>query len=158
MQLMAIYQRVNRAKRNGLIPPPTICEDCGKGGLLHGHHEDYSKPLDVNWLCPSCHGKRRIAPFVKDGYGKDRRGHHTSLRTKEYVCIFELSGPKLKEARIKLGLSIQEFIETTLVSATEKQIASIEKRHRNFVHFLWGYNMQQIHGITLNSIKADVPV
>ena len=30
------------------------CEVCGKK-KTHGHHEDYGKPLLVNWLCPIHH-------------------------------------------------------------------------------------------------------
>jgi len=30
------------------------CEICGDA-KSHGHHEDYSKPLDVIWLCPQHH-------------------------------------------------------------------------------------------------------
>lgn len=37
-----------------LIRSPT-CEECGREGPVQGHHEDYSKPLVVVWLCPSCH-------------------------------------------------------------------------------------------------------
>ena len=29
-----------------------------KGRALHGHHEDYSQPLEVVWLCAPCHGLR----------------------------------------------------------------------------------------------------
>jgi len=32
------------------------CEVCGRQDT-HAHHEDYSKPLEVIWLCPSCHKK-----------------------------------------------------------------------------------------------------
>ena len=33
------------------------CEVCGDA-KSHGHHEDYSKPLDVVWLCSKHHGER----------------------------------------------------------------------------------------------------
>jgi hypothetical protein len=41
------------AKRQGILHP-AVCEICGKAGA-HGHHEDYSKPLVLTWLCPLHH-------------------------------------------------------------------------------------------------------
>ena len=32
------------------------CEVCGKIRVC-GHHKDYSKPLEVNWLCSTHHGQ-----------------------------------------------------------------------------------------------------
>ena len=34
------------------------CERCSRTDHVHGHHEDYSRPLDVMWLCPPCHAER----------------------------------------------------------------------------------------------------
>lgn len=33
------------------------CEICKIKNAEHRHHEDYDKPLEVNFLCWSCHGK-----------------------------------------------------------------------------------------------------
>ena len=46
---------LNNAIRDKRIIKPKHCSVCGKEGLLHGHHGDYSKPLDVEWKCPTCH-------------------------------------------------------------------------------------------------------
>jgi len=40
----------------GLIARPENCERCGASGRVHGHHPNYTRPLDVVWLCPRCHG------------------------------------------------------------------------------------------------------
>ena len=50
---------VGQAVRDGrLIPQP--CEKCG-ASPTHAHHDDYSKPLDVRWLCPVHHAEHHHA-------------------------------------------------------------------------------------------------
>jgi translation elongation factor EF-G len=48
-------KKIKTALRNGSMVRPNVCESCGKELFVEAHHEDYSKPLDVNWLCKSCH-------------------------------------------------------------------------------------------------------
>jgi hypothetical protein len=49
---------LRNAVRDGQVVKPDACEDCGATGIIHGHHHDYTKPLDVEWLCTVCHGRR----------------------------------------------------------------------------------------------------
>ena len=48
-------QAVNDAIAAGKLTRPSICESCFNERFTEGHHEDYSKPLDVDWLCKKCH-------------------------------------------------------------------------------------------------------
>jgi hypothetical protein len=52
------HSRVAYALRTGkLVKQP--CEVCGSTENVHAHHDDYSKPLDVRWLCPLHHAAER---------------------------------------------------------------------------------------------------
>lgn len=46
----AVYRAI---KRGQLVRLP--CEACGDTKKTDAHHDDYSKPLDIRWLCRSCH-------------------------------------------------------------------------------------------------------
>ena len=46
------------ALRDGKVKRPNNCSCCGKSCTPHGHHDDYSKPLEVMWLCVPCHAAR----------------------------------------------------------------------------------------------------
>lgn len=43
------------ALRRGVLIRPNECEICYRPVKLHMHHQDYSRPLEVNWLCIACH-------------------------------------------------------------------------------------------------------
>lgn len=45
------------AVRLGFLKIPLFCETCKKKRKILAHHKDYSKPLEVIWLCYSCHAK-----------------------------------------------------------------------------------------------------
>ena len=49
--------KVSRAIKNGDLKRECQCFFCGGKEGIQAHHPDYSKPLDVFWLCTSCHGK-----------------------------------------------------------------------------------------------------
>lgn len=62
------YRKKNRLKTDchnfvalavklGHIKKPNYCERCKDNCIPHAHHHDYSKPLDIEWLCRKCHGE-----------------------------------------------------------------------------------------------------
>lgn len=50
------YKHYRKALSEGSIERKEYCQICGtKDVALDGHHADYDKPLEVIWVCKSCH-------------------------------------------------------------------------------------------------------
>ena len=42
------------AMLTGQIRRPKECENCGRSCNPYAHHDDYTKPLAIRWLCQTC--------------------------------------------------------------------------------------------------------
>lgn len=58
------HKQYRLALKTGDIVRPGHCMICNTEGKIEGHHHDYSKPLNVVWVCKKCHsdihGKHRL--------------------------------------------------------------------------------------------------
>jgi len=67
---------VSNALRDGKLHKRP-CERCERTDHVHAHHDDYSKPLDVMWLCPVHHKERHkeLALYQREDDGSLMREH-----------------------------------------------------------------------------------
>lgn len=94
---MAIHQELirtsirvyTRALKDGVLVRPKQCSVCPSTKNIEGHHEDYSKPLEIIWLCKSCHHKRH------------RRGKAASKLTRQELAALATR----RRAEIEAGLN-----------------------------------------------------
>jgi hypothetical protein len=50
------HWKVKAALRAGQLVRPSACSHCGRNEKhIDAHHPDHTKPLEVVWLCRSCH-------------------------------------------------------------------------------------------------------
>lgn len=88
---MNILSIVQSAEEKGTITRPLLCETCKQEKILIRHHRDYHKPLEITWLCYSCHlkehytNKKSRIPFIKN-YPK-------RIRRKRRIDNCRLEGP-----------------------------------------------------------------
>ena len=80
---------VDAALRSGRLKRPERCQGCGRSGSetrLSAHHYDYTRPLDVIWLCAACHRPLdRVRAYVESGrpwgeYGRERTFAYNHVR------------------------------------------------------------------------------
>lgn len=58
------HQILGNAVARGKFKKQSVCEFCGATTNIDGHHQDYSRPLEVIWLCRSCHQKLHLGIIV----------------------------------------------------------------------------------------------
>jgi len=104
---------VKRALGRGQIARPTECEYCGKSGqtkdgrsFIHAHHYlGYGYPLEVIWLCPTCHFKEDPRPCrCKNGRAMLTEGAIAEIRnskrnTKVLAAKFGVHRTTIQRAR-----------------------------------------------------------
>jgi hypothetical protein len=54
LKAIAHYALAN-AVRVGKVKRQEFCSECSSSQKVEAHHDDYTKPLDVRWLCEACH-------------------------------------------------------------------------------------------------------
>jgi excisionase family DNA binding protein len=77
----------------GTLTRPSCCERCQSEEPLAAHHENYTKPLDVVWLCPSCHAKADHARRRRE-WGEKKAvvdAHRDWLNAKEVALVLGVS-------------------------------------------------------------------
>lgn len=51
----AAHVITGNAVRDGRLFQATSCSVCNSTEKIEGHHDDYTKPMEVRWLCNKCH-------------------------------------------------------------------------------------------------------
>jgi hypothetical protein len=61
-------RNLRKAVERGRIAKPAFCQICLTACNPHGHHDDYSAPLAVRWVCQACHSViHGRSPYQKGG-------------------------------------------------------------------------------------------
>jgi len=69
-EIRAAHVAVYEAIKRGILVRPDHCQLCGVKCRPHGHHDDYSKPLEVIWLCCPCHKQADYRRAALSSYPK----------------------------------------------------------------------------------------
>lgn len=108
------HNAVSRAVRKGSLIRPTVCQRCPATGDIEAHHDDYSRVLDVMWLCPVCHAARhrelgRLSRLAA-AYGDqpDPFPHITAVRDSEPGHRSDATGTNLSGAAPETATTSKE--------------------------------------------------
>lgn len=123
-----VHRIYNQALYNKKLIPAKICENCLRtDNNIHGHHFDYDKPLDVVWLCATCHIKVHCeSKFIGEKNWPDSFKERTSQ---------ELSAKAKETLYRKLGIDKYRHIPLK-ERCTQEEKTQLEEYKKLFDQFM----------------------
>lgn len=98
--------------KRGLIKK-TPCVECGNEDSQM-HHEDYTKPIEVIWLCRKCHMERHRESGVKKDYSQHIKYlEEKSMEKEEKKESLPVFAKNLKELRRKKEITQEALAKET---------------------------------------------
>lgn len=138
-ELFSLLQRIranvrHAVKRGDLVRQP--CEACGSAAV-EAHHDDYSKPLAVRWLCRLCHVAHHRAhgspaEMVAKQLGVEwawPQGHRPDCPRK--LAKAE-TGARILEAARTLGPPAARYETITLKQIAQRARVSVSAIHKRW--------------------------
>lgn len=82
------HRVIQRLRRKGELKPEP-CEVCQSAQNIHAHHDDYTKPLEIRWLCRSHHIEwhKSNKPIYKESKEIRQRAKQREIANGKY-CSF----------------------------------------------------------------------
>ena len=114
---------INKEIKEGRLIKPSDCSVCSSTTrVIHGHHDDYSKPLSVRWLCPVCHKRWHMinGPGINGGDDKTaqtarlKKGRFDRLKKKHCVADESKTGDMSISRSIVLLLEMNNWSQKKL--------------------------------------------
>ncbi len=139
-----VYQIVFKAITEGQLIRPNNCSVCDCSDCrINAHHNDYTKPLEVRWLCDSCHRLLHNGNIsdstikgLRDGYCVGYQQQQVYFDSKIYqlhaykIEPYKLAGllknPDIvsehTEQPIDIDLSMLSYRERDMLSYREREV------------------------------------
>ena len=74
------HRKVFLAVCDGVLVRPDSCPKCGSSRQIEAHHDDYTAPLVVRWMCRACHRKEHAPAPVGLGQSVEARAAYARVR------------------------------------------------------------------------------
>jgi hypothetical protein len=86
------YRIVKKALISGALVRPEQCQTCGKACRPDAHHHDYEQPLEIEWLCKSCHNLINAAKRRENHPVAPKPAKKTPVEKREFVLACPTCG------------------------------------------------------------------
>ena len=83
------HNTLSYALKRGQIIKPHSCYCCNVECSPHGHHNDYTKPLDVVWLCVDCHTAFHKEVRLLERQFERQHGYKPEDNTEQILAVAE---------------------------------------------------------------------